>query len=159
MNFEIVFETTFARLVKYANSFLNDFNLCEDLVQEVFLRLWEKRNELQIQKSVNEYLFRSVRNKCINTIRNQKMEEIYQDEYLPKSGEEQFFSFQNSTEENIQLLYCAIEHLTPKRKQILNYGLLGLKNQEIAEIMGISVNTLKTQKSHAYRKLRSMLVV
>jgi RNA polymerase sigma-70 factor (ECF subfamily) len=50
-----------------------------------------------------------------------------------------------------------MEHLTPKRQQILHYGLFGLKNHEIAEIMGVSVNTLKTQKSHAYRKLRAML--
>jgi len=156
-NFEIVFETNFARLVNYANSFLNDSNLSEDLVQEVFLRLWEMRKELQIQNSLKEYLFRSVRNKCINTIRNQKLIEIYQNEYSQKSGEEQFFSFQNNTDENIKLLYRAIEHLTPKRKQILHYGLFGLKNQEIAEIMGVSVNTLKTQKSHAYRKLRTIL--
>lgn len=42
------------------------------------------------------------------------------------------------------MLYQAMEHLPPKRQQILHYGLFGLKNQEIAEIMGVSVNTLKT---------------
>ena len=158
-NFKIVFETNFDRLVNYANSFLNDSNLSEDMVQEVFLRLWEKRMELQIQISLKEYLFRSVRNKCINTLRNQKLVAIYQNEYSNKRGEEQLFTFQNNTDENIQLLYRAIEHLTPKRKQILHYGLFGMKNQEIAEIMGVSVNTLKTQKSQAYRKLRTMLKV
>jgi len=158
-NFKIVFETNFARLVKYANSFLNDSNLSEDLVQEVFLRLWEMRNDLRIHNSLKEYLFRSVRNKCINTIRNQKLVDINQNEYSQKSGEEQIFTFQNNSDENIQLLYRAIEHLTPKRKQILHYGLFGMKNQEIADIMGVSVNTLKTQKSHAYRKLRTMLEV
>lgn len=156
-NFEIVFETNFTPLVKYANAFLCDSNLSEDLVQEVFLRLWEMRNELQIQNSLKEYLFRSVRNKCINHRRDRKTVESYHNEHSQIIAEEQLFSFQNNTEENFRLLYHAIDHLTPKRKQILHYGLFGMKNHEIAELMGVSVNTLKTQKSYAYRKLRSML--
>jgi len=156
-NFDIIFESYFTRLVKYANSFLCDSNLSEDLVQEVFLRLWEMRNELQIQNSLKDYLFRSVRNKCINHRRDRKTLESHHNEHSLIIAEEQLFSFQNNTGENFKLLYHAIDHLTPKRKQILHYGLFGLKNHEIAEIMGVSVNTLKTQKSHAYRKLRTML--
>lgn len=103
-------------------------------------------------------MFRSVRNKCINTIRNQKIVEVYQNENTSRGDEEHDVSSKNTTEDNIQLLYNAIENLTPKRKQILQYGLFGLKNQEIAEIMGVSVNTLKTQKCHAYRELRCELL-
>jgi len=156
-NFDIIFETYLTRLVNYANSFLCDSNLSEDLVQEVFLRLWEMRNELQIQSSLKEYLFRSVRNKCINHRRDKKNVEVYENEQ--KTGEEPFVFIQNDSEDNFKMLYRAIEHLTPKRQQILHYGLFGLKNHEIAEIMGVSVNTLKTQKSHAYRKLRTILEV
>jgi RNA polymerase sigma-70 factor (ECF subfamily) len=73
-----MFELYAKPLVNYANSFLNDFNLSEDIVQEVFLRLWEIRKEINIYNSLREYLFRSVRNKCINKRRNQKIEEKYQ---------------------------------------------------------------------------------
>jgi len=157
-NFENTFERYFDHLVNYANSILYDSILSEDLVQEVFLKLWEKRDKLQIQNSLKEYLFRSVRNRCINSIRNQKLVEVYQNENTSAGDEEHDVSLMDNKEDNIQLLYHAIENLTPKRKQILQYGLFGLKNQEIAEIMGVSVNTLKTQKSHAYRKLRCELI-
>ncbi len=156
-NFDIIFETYFKRLVNYANSFLSDSNLSEDLVQEVFLRLWENRNELHIQSSLKGYLFRSVRNQCMNHRRNQKNEEKYQYDRTCITNEEQLILIQPNVEDKFQELYLAMEHLTPKRKQILNYGLFGLKNHEIAEIMGVSVNTLKTQKKHAYKKIRIML--
>lgn len=158
-NFDFIFETYFSRLVKYANSFLSDSSLSEDLVQEVFLRLWEMRNELQIKSSLKEYLFRSVRNKCINNRRDRKLEGIYPNDSTHQTSEDQLVFIQSNMEDNFHMLYQAMEHLTPKRQQILHYGLFGLKNQEIAEIMGVSVNTLKTQKIHAYRKLRTMLEV
>jgi len=156
-NFDIIFETYSTRLVNYANSFLYDSYLSEDLVQEVFLRLWEMRNELQIQSSLKEYLFRSVRNKCINHRRDRKPVEGFENEHAQKTTKEQLVFIQTNSEDNFKMLYQAIENLTPKRQQILQYGLFGLKNHEIAELMGVSVNTLKTQKSHAYRKLRIML--
>ena len=156
-NFDIIFKTYFRRLVHYANSFLNDSNLSEDMVQEVFLRFWEKRKDLQIQNSLKEYLFRSVRNKCINYMRDQKSVEVYANDLIQKIDEEQVVYMNTSCDENINLLYQAIENLTPKRKQILHYGLFGLKNHEIAELMGVSINTLKTQKSYAYKTLRTVL--
>jgi RNA polymerase sigma-70 factor (ECF subfamily) len=135
-NIDIMFELYAKPLVNYANSFLNDFNLSEDIVQEVFLRLWEIRNEINIYNSLREYLFRSVRNKCINKRRNQKFEEKYQYDRTCITNEEQLILIQPNVEDKFQKLYQAMEHLTPKRKQILNYGLFGLKNSEIAEVMG-----------------------
>ncbi|WP_372643293.1 sigma-70 family RNA polymerase sigma factor [Ancylomarina sp.] len=158
-NIDIMFELYSKPLVNYANSFLNDFNLSEDIVQEVFLRLWEIRNEIKIYNSLREYLFRSVRNKCINKRRNQKNVEQYQYDRTCITNEEQLILTQPNGEDKFHKLYQAMEHLTPKRKQILNYGLFGLKNQEIAEVMGITINTLKTQKSHAYRTLRTVMEV
>lgn len=158
-NFDIAFELYAKPLVNYANSFLNDFNLSEDVVQEVFLRLWEIRYEINIYNSLKEYLFRSVRNKCINKRRNQMFEEKYPYDIAFIINEEQLISIQPNVEDKFQKLYQAMEHLTPKRKQILNYGLFGFKNSEIAELMGITINTLKTQKGHAYKKLRTIMEV
>lgn len=153
-NFKQIFEQYFAGLVGFANSYVDDVSLSEDLVQEVFVTLWEKQDEYQNIQALKVYLYRAVRNKCLNYIKHEQVKKNYQKEVLPKLETEEFFLDQVLSEEVSRMLYKFIEELPTQRQQIIRYSLLGLKNPEIADIMGIKINTVKSHKLNAYKQLR-----
>ncbi|MDQ2177185.1 RNA polymerase sigma-70 factor [Marinifilum sp. D714] len=155
--FREVFDQYFASLVGFANTFVSDINLSEDLVQEVFVSLWEKQDEYQNEITLKVYLYRAVRNKCLNNIKHEQVKNKYIAESLPKLETEEFFLDQVLSEEVSRLLYKFIGELPKQRQQIIRYSLLGLKNQEIADIMGLTINTVKSHKLNAYRELREKL--
>lgn len=156
-NFRSYFDQYFHALVGFANKFMQDLNTSEDLVQEVFVTLWEKQDEYENETTLKVYLYRAVRNKCLNHIKKQQVKERYIKESLPQLDTENFFLDHVLSEEVSRLLYKFIAELPSKRQQIVRYSLLGLKNQEIADLMGSTVNTVKSQKMHAYKELREKL--
>ncbi|WP_421919905.1 RNA polymerase sigma-70 factor [Marinifilum sp.] len=155
--FRKIFDRYFASLVGFANTFLFNTELSEDLVQEVFMRLWEKQDEYHNDIALKVYLYRAVRNKCLNNIKHEQVKNKYIAESLPKLETEEFFLDQVLSEEVSRLLYMFIAELPKQRQQIIRYSLLGLKNQEIADIMGLTVNTVKSHKLNAYKVLREKL--
>ena len=156
-NFRSYFDQYFHALVGFANKFVHDLNASEDLVQEVFVILWEKQDEYENETTLKVYLYRAVRNKCLNYIKKQQVKDRYLKESLAHLDTEEFFLDHVLSEEVSRLLYKFIGELSDKRQQIVRYSLLGLKNQEIADIMGSTVNTVKSQKMYAYRELREKL--
>lgn len=156
-NFRKIFDQYFASLVGFANTFVSDVELSEDLVQEVFVGLWEKQDEYQNEVSLKVYLYRAVRNKCLNNIKHEQVKNKYIAESLPRLETEDFFLDQVLSEEVSRLLYRFIGELPKQRQQIIRYSLLGLKNPEIADIMRLTVNTVKSHKMHAYKELREKL--
>ncbi|WP_282016558.1 RNA polymerase sigma-70 factor [Marinifilum flexuosum] len=156
-NFRKIFDQYFASLVGFANTFVSDIELSEDLVQEVFVSLWEKQDEYQNEVTLKVYLYRAVRNKCLNNIKHEQVKNKYIAESVPKLETEEFFLDQVLSEEVSRLLYRFIGELPKQRQQIIRYSLLGLKNPEIADIMGLSINTVKSHKLNAYKELREKL--
>jgi RNA polymerase sigma-70 factor, ECF subfamily len=75
--YSLVFLKYYSDLVLFAHTFLRDKNSSEELVQDVFLRLWEGRDTLSIMSSLKSYLLRSVQNKCIDYLRHIKIESEY----------------------------------------------------------------------------------
>lgn len=156
-NFRSYFDQYFKALVGFANKFLSDIDMSEDLVQEVFVKLWEKHDEYENETTLKVYLYRSVRNNCLNQLKKQKVRQDYQTESLPQLDTEEFFLDQVLSEEVSRMLYRSISELPEKRQQIVRYSLQGLKNQEIADMMGSTINTVKSQKMYAYKELREKL--
>src|SRR5665647_984295 len=76
--YEMVFREYYRPMTAYAFRFLSDLPESESIVQEVFLRLWQKRKETMITTSLQNYLFRSVKNNCINHIEHEKIKAEYQ---------------------------------------------------------------------------------
>ena len=153
-NFKQIFEKYFSGLVGFGNNYVGDVSLSEDLVQEVFVSLWEKQDEYQNETALKVYLYRAVRNKCLNHIKHEQVKKNYQNETLPNLETEEFFLDQVLSEEVSRMLYKFIEELPKQRQQIIRYSLLGLKNPEIAEIMGLKLNTVKSHKLNAYKQIR-----
>ena len=156
-NFKKIFDRYFTGLVSFANTYVNDLDLSEDIVQEVFVNLWEKRGEFAGHFTLKVYLYRAVRNKCLNSLQHKKVARVHNEDMKWSTASEEFFLNQVLSEEVVGLLYKAIAQLPEKRQQIVRYSLMGMKNHEIAETMSLTLNTIKSQKMHAYRELRSKM--
>jgi RNA polymerase sigma-70 factor (ECF subfamily) len=127
---------------------------CEDLVQDVFVGLWEKENSFPDEISLKVYLYKTVRNKCYNVIKHNKIKNKYAENVIQSLEDDNLFLKQVLEEEIVRQLYHAIEVLPQRKKEIIKLSLKGLKNNEIAEELQIKLQTVKTLKSQSYKILR-----
>ena len=81
--FEMVFRDYYRPLVRYGNTFLKDSDEAEDIVQQVFVSLWEKRSQLDIHTSIRAVLYKAVQNACLNKIKHAKVRNAYAEEFKP----------------------------------------------------------------------------
>src|ERR1700712_1630679 len=75
--FECLFKLYYTRLTLFANRFLNDITVAEEIVSDLFVMLWETGHEINFSGSVSSYLFKSVQNKCLNHLKHQKLQNLY----------------------------------------------------------------------------------
>ena len=151
---KLIFDTYYEALVLYANRFLYSKDECEDLVQDVFVGLWEKENTFPDEISLKVYLYKTVRNKCYNVIKHTKVKNKYAENIVQLLEDDNLFLKQILEEEIVRQLYLAIEVLPQRKKEIIKLSLKGLKNTEIAEELKIKLQTVKTLKSQSYKILR-----
>ena len=149
-NFKILFESFYPRMVKIALFYLHDRDSAEDIVQEIFTKVWEKNLDLQIGGYLNSYLQNAVKNNCLSYLKHletkNKAEQEYQ--YIVDMASE-------DTESYLERISQLIEQLPPKRRQVLELNIVEQKSyQEIAEALDLSINTVKEHIRKAYAFLR-----
>jgi len=156
--YEMVFREYYRPMAAYAFRFLNNLPESENIIQEVFLRLWQKRREIMITSSLQNYLFRSVKNQCINYIEHEKIKTGYQDMVINHETnrvEYNEFFLEFGLKKKIE---TAIAALPEKRQEIFRLAREdGLKYREIADRLEISVKTVETQMTLALKQLRESL--
>jgi RNA polymerase sigma-70 factor (ECF subfamily) len=159
-DFEKLFKSQYSKLCSYANLFLNDPDAAEDVVQEVFFKLWKNRDELSINTTLKSYLFRAVRNGCMNVIDHISVRDAYK-----VVNEEDIRDYEsNLIDETIvseleQRIRESIDQLPSERRKIFILSRFeGLKYREIADKLNISVKTVENQMYQALRFLRENLV-
>lgn len=154
-SFNLIFEEYSDRLYAYALAFVKDKLLAEDIVQDTFIYLWTKRNNIGWQGSIYGYLFQSVRNACLNCKVKCKIENKYKEFVLANHWE--FTNDEESLEELHALAMDFISKLPEKCREIFILGCIdGMSYAGIAEKLDISVNTVKTQMQRAKSKLRTL---
>lgn len=149
-----IFDTYYKVLVVYSNRFLILRDECEDLVQDIFVDLWEKGYNFPDEISLKVYLYKAARNKCFNSIKHNKVKDKYAEGIIHVLEDDNLFLKQILEEEIVNQLYGAIEVLPDRKKEIIKLSLKGLRNNEIAETLGIKLQTVKTLKSQSYKILR-----
>lgn len=149
-----IFNQHYNSLVGYANRFLISTEECEDLVQDVFIGLYENNNNFPSEVSLKVYLYKVVRNKCYNLIKHEKVKNRYVENAVKSINDNKLFLRQMVEEEIIDQLYNAINQLPERKKEIIKLTLKGVKNTDIAETLGIKLQTVKTLKSQSYKILR-----
>lgn len=158
--FEQIYQLYWSDLYNYAYNIVRDKVVCEEIIQETFFSLWNKRGSLQIAQSINAYLFTAVKFQTINYIRSEKVKRDYAASYTSFTKK----AFDNSNEEHIHLsdlkgmVEKEVSKLPDKCQQIFRLSRnehQSIKN--IADLMNISHKTVENQLSKALRQLRSSL--
>ncbi len=142
----------------FAAKYIPDTIICEDIVQDIFIKFWESRNTFFNIFSVKAFFYKSIRNSCLDYIKHQKVKDKYIEYNKPVEESTQYFWEEVIRKEAYSIVYKEINKLPKMGKQVLLCALAGKNNEEIAQELGISVNTVKTHKSRAYQVLRKKLI-
>lgn len=156
--FRILLDRYGSKLYRFSFSYLRNRYDAEEIVQEVFLKIWKIREELSPDKPFDSFLFTIAKNGILNTIRKEKSQKAYLDysalypgENILTDEELNFRELQNAYER-------AIDQLSPKRKEIYRLSREKfLSNTEIADHLGISVKTVENQMTSALAGIRQAL--
>ncbi|WP_341225127.1 RNA polymerase sigma-70 factor [uncultured Arcticibacterium sp.] len=140
--------------LRFVTSIVKDNEEAENMLQEVFIKIWSRRDQINPELNFNAYLYTCLKNMAFDHLKKMDKNQQMLNQYLIKAKES------NSTdtdieEEKIDILLSAMSTLPKKRKRILELILEdGKSYQEIAEIMRISKNTVKNQLVKAKQYLR-----
>lgn len=156
---ELVFRRLYPRLCAYAKKFVQNLDDAEEIVQELFFNLWKNRETLDEDQSLDSYLFISVRNRCLNLLNARKTKSKHAALlwYLyGVTNTENNNAYQQLVADELEKnLASAIDNLPKECKKVFELSRFeGLKYQEIAQRLDISIKTVETQMSRALSKLR-----
>lgn len=153
--FERLFRRYYRLLCDYGRSILGDRELAEDVVQEVFIYFWNNREVIHIQMSVKAYLYTAVRHGALNVLKKQLIERKHNPQLTEFVEFLQTSEYSDEEQEEINRIRQVMTEL-PKQclKVFLMSAVDGKKYQEIADELDISINTVKTHISKAYRLIR-----
>ncbi|WP_297095002.1 RNA polymerase sigma-70 factor [uncultured Draconibacterium sp.] len=156
--FEAIFYEYHQPLLRFAEHIVFNRDVCEDIVQSVFISLWENTDSIHIHKSLQSWLFQAVRYKGLTYLRDLNIHDKHKLIYLEYEISEMIESESSDTSELEKKISSAIENLPPEMQKIFRLKYLeGLKVKEIATEFQISENTVKTQLKRAKRNLRAQL--
>lgn len=147
------------KLFAFSRKYLNTQDDAEEIVQEVFLRIWEKKENIDESQSFSAYVIQAAKHRIFNGFRKKVNEQAYLD-YLVYTDR----SSSNFTEKEVEYREIklkadqAIQSMPPKRQEIFRLSReSGLKNKEIAEKLDISIKTVENQMGQALKYLRKEL--
>ncbi len=153
--FDRLFRVYFGPLTHYAHSFLKDEELSEDIVQDCFVRLWQRRKKLQHINVIKSYLYRCVYSGVMDELRKQKRTKII----LLEEGEEQAIEKKIIETEIIKEVWKVMEHLPPRMAQVVKMYYLEEKSiKEISNVMGIDLRTAYSHRERALQLIRKTII-
>lgn len=162
--FEELFKKTFPRMLGYCKLFIHDQAQANDLVQECFVKLWEKRTTIKSTQSIESLLFVMLRNKCLNYLRDLKLHDFEGNIELLKENELQhlyqldFIGKEEKTLEEtlIEAIHVSVDKLPEKRKLVfIKAKIEGKKNKDVADELGISLKAVEKHLHQAKEQIRT----
>lgn len=157
-NFEALFKHFYPPLVVYACKYLGEIDLAREIVQDFFVRLYEKRQTITIDTSIKSYLYRSIYNCCINYRKQRNIQDKHLKNIDMEKIDEDNLENEINRIELQQRIFDVIESLPAKCSLIFKMNRLeGMKNEEIALKLNLSKRTVETQISKALKILRQKL--
>lgn len=155
--FKELFDRFNKRLLYVAQGIVSEYGLAEDIVQDIFWKLWDRREYFSDVQSIKAFLYLSVKNACRNHYKHAKVVEKYLTRQENPVENDAILS-KIIEAEVMESLYHAIEKLPTGCREVVNLRYFeGMSIQEVAEQLNISVNTVKTQKMRALKSLRWQL--
>ena len=155
-DFKLFFQEYFEPVYRFNRKYTTDDDLARDVTQESFIRLYERRADFNANEQAKSFVYLTARNLCLDHLRHKSIEKEYLQQ-LPPLEEDPTVLKEITLQETLRILHAAIQQLPPQSKEIIKQSLNGKNNTEIAEILSVSVNTVKTLKKNAYSTLRRLL--
>jgi len=155
--FSHYFNTHYRPLCYFATQLTGSHPDAEDIVKDTFVKLWQKHTDFATSQNIKAFLYITTRNACLNFLRHMQVREASKKElmYLEEEKGQQLVINQMIRTELMQEIYAEIEKLPEKRRMVFKMAYVdGLKNDEIAALMNISVHTVKEHKGKALQFLR-----
>lgn len=156
--FETIFKKYYSRLCHYVFRYVTNMPDAEEIVQETFLNIWDKRLTLEINTSFKSYLYASAKNRALNALRNASRRKGHLSIISSQKNQNANATSDLAVNEINDQLFLALEQLPPKCKRIFQMSRMeGLKHKEIASKMGIKIKTVENQIGIALRYLKGNL--
>ena len=156
--YELVFITYYGKIKFFINGFIKSDGVAEELTQEIFIKLWEKRESIDLEKSFGFFLYTMARNSTFNFLKHKLVHESYvakagMDSSLALSPEEQIYA-----DEINLLIAMTVKKMPDQRRRIYELSRQeGLSNDEISAKLKITKKTVENQLSLALRELRKVI--
>jgi RNA polymerase sigma-70 factor (family 1) len=157
--FEHLFRHYYQRLCHYAFTILHDKDEAEEVVQQVFINIWGKKNNINVETSIQAYLYRATNNTCLNKLKQKKVYSIHQEQVKHENP-----VAEESTSETVisnelrDSINDAVELLPEQCKLVFQLSRFeGMKHQEIADELSISVKTVENHIGKALKHMREHL--
>lgn len=156
--FEDLFNNHCQRLINFSRRYVREKEIAENIVQDVFLRVWQNRSNLDPSQMIHSYLFTSVKNESLKYLRHLDVEHRGEDRVADSINKEKSPEQEIEGNELTKEIYKAISELPEKCREIFKMNRFDkLKYAEIAKILDISIKTVETQMGRALKKLRERL--
>jgi RNA polymerase sigma-70 factor (family 1) len=157
--FESLFRSSYVSLVRYARTMVRDHDTAEEIVQDLFFRIWKDREKIVIESSLNGYMFRAVHNRCLHHIEHQKVIEKHAGEMSLHVTESPDNPSDILNYKELQGRIANVLEKLPERcgKIFCMNRFQGLKYNEIAEKLSVSVKTVEANMGRALKEFRKEL--
>ncbi len=155
MAFKVLYDKLFYSLTIFAYHLINNYEEASDIVQDSLLIYWNRRKNFKKLIYVKAFLYTVIKNACLNYTRNKNIHEKHVEQF--SDFEEERIMSLIIEEEVAVLIDRAIREMPDQSRKIIKMSIQGMKNSDIAATLGVSINTIKTLKFRAYRKLREKL--
>lgn len=153
--FKLIFNTYYKRLYQFSLNYVEDRFGADEVVENVMIRLWQKRDKLDEINNLKSYLYTMTRNASLDYLKEHNKYERYEKE---KHDTAHLMDQYIIEEETYAILFDALEKLPTKCRKVLELSCIqGLKYVEIAEDLQISLNTVKSQRNRAIKLLKKQL--
>lgn len=162
--FKIFYQQYVGDMVFFARHFV-DAHVAEDIVHDLFLKIWDKRSTIIVEDNIKNYLLSMVQNACYDYLKHQQVKDVFLSKAIHQLKLDELKNYEsqknNSSEKDtIDSVYASIEKLPTKRKGIFKMAYFeGMKYADIANELDISVRTVETQVYKALKFLRNHLSV
>lgn len=156
-----LFEHYYMPLVLFAGNYIHNQDAAKDLVQDVFYALIESNEKFTTIENLKVYLYSAVKNRCLKYLRHEEVKGRYIS-YMSRTEQQEAFYHDRILEEEVfRLLNQAIQQLPEQCKKVFLLALEGKNNSEIADLMGIGLETVKSHKKTGkkilYTKLKGVI--
>ncbi|MDC2172692.1 RNA polymerase sigma-70 factor [Bacteroides thetaiotaomicron] len=155
--FKQFFKKYYSVFLSFACRYHVDAEEARDIVQDVFIVFWEQRDNFSSIINIKAFFYRSISNRCLNYLKHEEIKNRYAESQLQEMETEEFILENIIREEVSFIVRQKIEKLTSREQEIIILSLQNKSNQEIAELLSLSITTVKTHKARAYIRLRKEL--